>query len=73
MMSYNLERISSNIKLIRSKKHWKFSYVANNTGIDEERLRKIELAKAVPKTKELYELSRLYEVTIDDLVYKDLK
>lgn len=73
MMNYNLERIARNIKLLRSKKHWKFSYVANNTGIDEERLRKIEVAKAVPKPKELYELSRLYEVTIDELVFKELE
>ena len=64
-MTYNLERIAKNIKLLRFKRKWKFSY--------EERLRKFELAKAVPKPKELYELSRLYEVTIDDLVYKDLE
>lgn len=72
-MTYNLERIAKNIKLLRFKRKWKFSYIEKNTGIDEERLRKFELAKAVPKPKELYELSRLYEVTIDDLVYKDLE
>lgn len=72
MMSYNLERISRNIKFLRNKKHWKVSYVANYTGIEEERLRKIEDAEAIPKHKELYKLSRLYEVTIDDLVFKEL-
>lgn len=71
-MSYNLERISRNIKFLRSKKHWKFSYVANNTDIEEKRLRKMEEAEAIPKHTELYELSRLFNVTIDDLVFKEL-
>lgn len=71
-MNYNLERISRNIKFLRSKKHWKFSYVANNTGIEEKRLRKMEEAEVIPKHTELYSLSRLFDVTIDDLVFKEL-
>jgi len=72
-MSYNLERIARNIKFLRSKKHWKFSYVANNTGVEEKRLRKMEEAEVIPKHTELYALSRLFDVTIDDLVFKELK
>ena len=72
-MSYNLERISRNIKRLRSKKHWKISYVANNTGIEENRLRKMEEAEVIPKHIELYSLSRLFDVTIDDLVFKELE
>lgn len=73
MMNYNLERIAKNIKLLRSKNHWKFSYVANKTSIEEKRLRKMEEAEAIPIYTELYELSRLFDVTIDDLVFKELE
>lgn len=72
-MNYKLERIARNIKLLRSKRHWKVSYVANNTGIEENRLRRMEEAEAIPKHTELYELSRLYEVAIDDIVFKELE
>ena len=72
-MNYKLERIARNIKLLRSKRHWKVSDVANNTGIEEKRLRKMEEAEAIPKHTELYELSRLYEVAIDDIVFKELE
>lgn len=72
-MNYKLEIIARNIKLLRSKRHWKVIYVANNTGIEENRLRRIEVAEAIPKHHELYALSRLYGVSIDDLVFKELE
>ena len=72
-MNYKLERISRNIKLLRNKRHWKVSYVANNTGIEEKRLRKMEESEVIPKHTELYKLSRLFDVTIDDLVFKELE
>lgn len=72
-MSYNLERISRNIKQLRIKRKWKVSYVANNTDIDKDRLRRMEEAEAIPKYKELYRLSRLFDVTIDDIVFKELE
>lgn len=72
-MSFNLERIARNLKVLRNKRHWKFSYVANNTGIKEKRLRKMEEAEAIPKHTELYALSRLFDVTIDDLVFKEIE
>lgn len=68
-MECNKERVRKNIKSLRVKKKWKFSYVSNNTGIEEERLRKIELGKLIPSHEELYKLSRLYDVTIDELVF----
>ncbi|MDI9218156.1 helix-turn-helix domain-containing protein [Clostridium tertium] len=73
MINYNLRIISSNIKILRIKKKWKFSYVAKNTGIKEDRLRKMEAMRAVPKIEELYKISRLYDITIDDLVLKKIE
>ncbi len=72
-MEYSKDRIRKNIKLLRVKKKWKFSYVSNKTDIEEERLRKIELGKVIPSHEELYKLSRLYDITIDDLVFKELE
>ena len=73
MINYNLNIIASNIRILRINRKWKFSYIAQKTGIKEPRLRKMESKEAIPKYKELYKLSRLYEVTIDDLVFKRLE
>lgn len=73
MINYDLERIAENIKVLRIKRKWKFSYIAQNAGIEEDRLRKMEKAEVIPKYKELYRISRLYAVTIDDLVFKKLE
>lgn len=72
-MDYDLKRVAKNIKLLRVQRNWKFRYIEKNTEIDEERLRKFELAKLIPTHEELYRLSRLYEITIDDLVFKELE
>lgn len=73
IINYNLNIIANNIRILRIKRKWKFSYIARKTGIEEHRLRKMESKEAIPKYKELYKLSRLYEVTIDDLVFKKLE
>lgn len=73
MLEYELKRIANNLKRLRCKKHCRFETIYKNTGITEERLRKIETRKASVTYKELYALSRFYEVAIDDLVFKDLK
>ncbi|WP_291629928.1 helix-turn-helix transcriptional regulator [Clostridium sp.] len=72
MRDYNLERIANNIKKLRNKKNWKFSYVANKTNIEEKRLRQIEKALIIPNHNEIYSLSRLYKITIDALVLEEL-
>ena len=73
MMDYNVERIARNIKELRSRSNWKFSYVSKKTNIEEKRLRKMEKAEVIPRYVELYELSRLFDVTIDELVFKELE
>ena len=72
-MEFNKDIVRRNIRELRMKKKWKFTYVAQKTGIKEERLRKIEVAKLIPTHEELYKLSRLYDVTIDYLVFKELE
>lgn len=72
-MIYDLQRISKNIRMLRYKKKWNFRIIESNTGIKRKRLIEMEKAKVVPKTEELYRLSRIYDVTIDDLVFKDLE
>ncbi len=73
MMYCDLKRISENIKKLRYKKGWKFSYVSKRTEIEEKRLRKIENGQVTPNHFELYRLARVFEVSIDDIVYRDLK
>ena len=72
-MDFDLKRAAKNIKVLRIQRNWKFRYIEKNTEIEEERLRKFELAKLIPTYEELYRLSRLYEVTIDELVFKELE
>nr|WP_278679983.1 helix-turn-helix transcriptional regulator [Clostridium paraputrificum] len=67
------EYIGENIKVLRVKKKWKRSYVSNKTGIEEDRYNLIENSKRVPTWEELFKISRLYGMTIDDLMFKKIK
>lgn len=72
-MDYNLERIGNNLKKLRIKRKWKFAYISKQTEIDEDRLRRMEESLAIPNYKELYKLSRLYDVTLDELVLNKIE
>lgn len=72
-MEYSLELIGKNLKKLRNHRKWKFSYVEKNTGISADRLRRLEVANNIITYTELYKLSRLYEITIDELVYNEIE
>lgn len=71
-MDYSIEKIGRNLKRLRQERHWKFSYIEKNTGISVDRLKKLEAANGIATYYELFELSRLYDLTIDDLVFTEV-
>ncbi|MGN0026297.1 helix-turn-helix transcriptional regulator [uncultured Clostridium sp.] len=73
MRNYDLKKIGNNLRILRTNNSWKFSYVSKKTEIEENRLRNLEKGIVVPNHFELYNLSRLFGVSIDDIVYRDLK
>ncbi|MDB2104821.1 MULTISPECIES: helix-turn-helix domain-containing protein [Clostridium] len=67
------EYVCENMKILRGKKKWKRSYVSNRTGIEQDRYNLLEKSKRVPTWEELFKISRLYGITIDDLMFKKIK
>ncbi|MFQ8921931.1 MAG: helix-turn-helix domain-containing protein [Clostridium paraputrificum] len=67
------EYIGENIRVLRAKNKWKRNYVSNKTGIEQERYNLLEKNKRVPTWEELFKISRLYGITIDDLMFKKIK
>lgn len=67
------KQVGENMKILRGKRNWKRSYVSKNTGIDENRYKLLERSERVPTWEELFKISRLYGITIDDLMFKDMK
>ena len=67
------KQIGENMKVLRGKRKWKRSYVSKNTGIDENRYNLLERNERVPNWEELFKISRLYGITIDDLMFKEMK
>lgn len=67
------EYIGENIRALRAKKQWTRNYVSNKTGIEQERYNLLEKNKRVPTWEELFKISRLYGITIDDLMFKKIK
>ena len=67
------EYIGENIRALRAKKQWTRNYVSNKTEIEQERYNLLEKNKRVPTWEELFKISRLYGITIDDLMFKKIK
>lgn len=67
------KQIGENMKVLRGKRNWKRSYVSKNTEIDENRYNLLERSERVPTWEELFKISRLYGITIDDLMFKKIE
>ena len=65
------KQIGENMKVLRGKR--KRSYVSKMAGIDENRYKLLERSERVPTWEELFKISRLYGITIDDLMFKEMK
>ena len=69
----NNKQIGENMKILRGKRNWKRSYVSKRAEIDENRYKLLERSERVPTWEELFKISRLYGITIDDLMFKEMK
>ncbi|MFQ8922587.1 MAG: helix-turn-helix domain-containing protein [Clostridium paraputrificum] len=67
------KQIGENMKVLRGKRNWKRSYVSKRAGIDENRYKLLERSERVPTWEELFKISRLYGITIDDLMFKKIE
>ena len=69
----NNKQIGENMKILRGKRNWKRSYVSKRAEIDENRYKLLERSERVPTWEELFKISRLYGITIDDLMFKKIE
>ncbi|MFR2529750.1 MAG: helix-turn-helix domain-containing protein [Clostridium paraputrificum] len=67
------KQIGENMKILRGKRNWKRSYVSKRAEIDENRYKLLERSERVPTWEELFKISRLYGITIDDLMFKKIE
>ena len=67
------KQIGENMKVLRGKRNWKRSYVSKRAEIDENRYKLLERSERVPTWEELFKISRLYGITIDDLMFKKIE
>ncbi|SLM32022.1 Helix-turn-helix domain protein [Desulfamplus magnetovallimortis] len=70
-MNSELPQIGERIRFLRRSRNWTLADLAGRIGIKEGPLGRIELGKNLPSAKVLYNLSKVFDVSVDYLFNED--
>lgn len=64
---------ASNLKILRESRHYSQVEMAKKLKADRRLVNAFELGTSSPKLPHLIEISEIYEISLDDLVFKKIK